>query len=146
MKQRAGLKGFRTPARPKRKRKSDSMKKDSTAQILYARIPGHDLAQVVEMIYTYRGRRRKLKYILVTWPHIGPNIRRFEMTPFIKIMKRKPKAARWYNRIKRRVFTALIWVKGKLFNLFPNPPAPVFPPASVIQPHHLRHQHGDGEN
>lgn len=93
--------GFRAWARKRKARKNEKVSQDSptkTIPQIYAVIPGHEIAEVVEMVYTYKGRRRKLKYIYVQWPHIGPNRRRFEMTPFIRLKKRK-KAARWKKTI-----------------------------------------------
>lgn len=87
--------GFRTsPKKGKAKPPSKVVQENptKTAPQIYAHIPGHQIAEVVEMVYSFKGRRRKLDYIVVIWPEIGPQRRRFKKTPFIRLKKRKKKS------------------------------------------------------
>lgn len=137
-------KGFRTKARTRKARPDDRMKQENptkTTPQVYAKIPGHDIAEVVEMVYRYQGRRRKLDHIFVTWPHIGPNKRRFKMTPFIRIKKRK--ARPWYYKPAQAAARYLVAVikffkPGKWIK--PADQGPTLTPTPV-QPYHIRHTH-----
>ena len=118
--------GFRKRART-RKARPDAVVKQSnptkTVPQIYAKIPGYDKAEVVEMVYRYVGRRKKLDHIFVTWPHIGPNKRRFKKTPFIKIQKRK--ASPWYLKPARKFVKWML----KAYHFFADTSRPIILPA-----------------
>ena len=106
-----GLPGFRSKARTRKAKPNAHIKQQSptkTTPQIYAKIPGHEIAEVVEMVYKYSGRRKKLDHIFVQWPHIGPNLRRFKMSPFIRIKKKR--AIPWYFRATR---SAARWIVRK---------------------------------
>jgi hypothetical protein len=131
--------GFRTWARKRKARKNAHVVQENptkTAPQIYAKIPGYDRAEVVEMVYRYAGKRKILDHIFVQWPHIGPNKRRFKMTPFIKIKKRK--ARPWYDTAARAVVKYCL----KVYHFIADPAPPMADP-SIIQAHHLRAKRAD---
>ncbi|MCX6265862.1 MAG: hypothetical protein NTW16_00690 [Bacteroidetes bacterium] len=132
--------GFRTKARIRKARPDAHVKQENptkTAPQIYAKIPGHDMAEVVEMVYRYSGRRKKLDHIFVQWPHIGPNLRRFKMTPFIKIKKRK--ARPWYLRQGRRLGRYIVKQVLRWYHFFADPARPIQAgPPPLIQGDHLQ--------
>lgn len=98
-----GRAGFRILARKKKQKPDDHLKRENpgnTDPQIYAIIPGHDLAEVVEMVYRYKGKRRKLDHIFVKWPY-SPVKRRFQMNPFIKLKKRKKIS--WYQKAIKKI-------------------------------------------
>jgi len=120
MSRRKFLKGFRIPKRIRKSRPDDRLKQSRSGKVsqqIFAKIPGHEMAEVTEMVYRYRGRRRILDHIFVTWPHIGPNIRRVKMTPFIRIKRKKIKP--WYYRAAQAGAGLLVSVI-RFFNSLPS--------------------------
>ena len=121
-----GLPGFRSKARTRKAKPNAHIKQENptkTTPQIYAKIPGHDIAEVVEMVYKYSGRRKKLDHIFVQWPHIGPNIRRFKMSPFIRIKKKR--AVPWYFRASRSMARSIVR-KGLQIYHFIVDPSPEF--------------------